>query len=166
MGPDNIFAKDLKLAQGSAIQGLLEVFKRSMDCCKFPQQWQESLVTPVVKKGNSLDPNNYRPISLLNTPGKLLEKIVCNSFDDHMISNGILTDRQWGLRRGYSMESLLLHLTESLGSALESYSLIFAKLLIVWTTLSLLRNSRLLVWQVICGNGSMILSPTVCKGLV
>ena len=150
VGPDNIFAKNLKLAQGSAIQGLLEVFKRSMDCCKFPQQWKESLVTPVFKKGNSLDPNNYRPISLLSTPGKLLEKVVCNSFDDHMISNGILTDRQWGFRRGYSTESLLLHLTESWGSALEPYSLIFAKLLIVWTTLSLLRNSRLLVWQVIC----------------
>lgn len=94
VGPDNIFAKDLKLAQGSAIQVLLEVFKRSMDCCKFPQQWKESLVTPVFKKGNSLDPNNYRPISLLSTPEKLLEKVVCNSFDDHMISNGILTDRQ------------------------------------------------------------------------
>ena len=53
-----------------------------------------------------------------------------------MISNGILTDRQWGFRRGYSTESLLLHLTESWGSALESYSLIFAKLLIVWTTLA------------------------------
>lgn len=78
VGPDNIFPKDLKLAQGSAIQGLLEVFKRSMDCSKFPQQWKESLVTPVFKKGNSLDPNNYRPISLLSTPGKLLEKVVYN----------------------------------------------------------------------------------------
>ena len=36
-----------------------------------------------------------------------------------MISNGILTDRQWGFRRGYSTESLLLHLTESWGSALD-----------------------------------------------
>ena len=42
VGPDNIFPKDLKLAQGSAIQGLLEVFKRSMDCSKFPQQWKAS----------------------------------------------------------------------------------------------------------------------------
>lgn len=119
VGPDNIFPKDLKLAQDSAIQGLLEVFKKSMDCCKFPQQWKESLVTPVFKKGNRLDPNNYRPISLLSTPGKLLEKVVCDSLDDHMLSNGILTDRQWGFRRGYSTESLLLHLTESWGSALD-----------------------------------------------
>lgn len=66
-----------------------------------------------------MDPNNYRPISLLSTPGKLLEKVVCNSFDDHMLSNGILTDRQWGFRRGYSTESLLLHLTESWVSALD-----------------------------------------------
>ena len=172
VSPDNIFTKDFKLAQDSAMQGLLEVFKRSMDCCKFPQQWRESLVTPVFKKGNSLDPNDYRPISLLSTQGKLLEKVVCNSFADHMISNGILTDSQWGFRRGYSTESLLLHLTESWGVPwieairLVSNSLIFAKRLIVWPTLSVLTNSRLLVWQVICENGSMITSPTVCKGLV
>ena len=36
-----------------------------------------------------------------------------------MLSNGILTDRQWGFRRGYSTESLLLHLTESWVSALD-----------------------------------------------
>ena len=119
--PDNISAKDLKLSQGSAIQGLLQVFKRRMDCCKFPQQWKESLVTPAFKKGNSLDRNNYRPISLLSTPRKLFEKVVCNSFDDHMISRGIVTDRQWGFRRGYSTESLdlFLHLTESWGIALD-----------------------------------------------
>ena len=50
---------------------------------------------------------------------KLLEKVVCNLFDDHMISNGILTDRQWGFRRAYSTESLLLYLTDSWRSALD-----------------------------------------------
>ena len=103
----------------SLARSAFKVFKRSMDCSKFPQQWKESLVTPVFKKGNSLDPNNYRPISLLSTPGKLLEKVVCKSFDDDMLCNGILTDRQWGFMRGYSTESLLLHLTESWVSALD-----------------------------------------------
>ena len=36
-----------------------------------------------------------------------------------MLSNDILTDRQWGFRKGYSTESLLLHLTESWRSALD-----------------------------------------------
>ena len=38
----------------------------------------------------------------------------------HMLSNGILTNRQWGFRSwGYSTESLLLHLTESWVCALD-----------------------------------------------
>ena len=51
LGPDRVSAKDLKLAQRSLIQGLFEVFKKSKDCCKFPQQWKESSVITVFKKG-------------------------------------------------------------------------------------------------------------------
>lgn len=64
------------------------------------------------KKGNTLDPYNHRPISLLSIPGKIFEKVVCNSLDDHILCNNILNDRQWGFRKSYSTESLLLHLTE------------------------------------------------------
>ena len=73
-----------------------------------------------LKKGNRLDPYNFRPPSLHSAPGKLLERVVCKSLDDHIISNSILTDRQWGFRRGYSTESLLLHLTESWRIALDT----------------------------------------------
>lgn len=94
VGPDQISPKDLRLAQDSVIQGLFEVFTKSKDCCRFPQQWKESLVTVIFTKGNKLDPNNYRPISLLSVPGKLLERVVCKSFDDHILSNSILTNKQ------------------------------------------------------------------------
>ena len=119
VGPDQVSPKDLRLAQDSVIQGLFEVFKKSRDCCRFPQQWKESLVTALFKKGSKLDPNNYRPISLLSVPGKLLERVVCKSFDDHILSNSILTNKQWGFRKGYSTESLLLHLTEAWREALD-----------------------------------------------
>ena len=57
---------------------------------------------------------------LKSVPYKILVTLfLCNSFDDHMLSNGILTDRQWRFRRGYSTESLLPHLTESWVSALD-----------------------------------------------
>ena len=38
VGPDQVSPKDLSLAQDSVIQGLFEVFKKSRDCCRFPQQ--------------------------------------------------------------------------------------------------------------------------------
>ena len=77
---------------------------------------------------------------MLSVPGKLLERVVRKSIDDHIISNGILNNRQWGFRKGHSIESLLPHLMSLRGelwiqvTRLESYSSISAKLLIAWTT--------------------------------
>ena len=73
-----------------------------------------------LQKGKKLDPNNCRPISLLSVPGKLLERVIYKSVDDHTLSNNVLNNRQWGLRKGYSTESLLLHLTESWKRALDN----------------------------------------------
>ena len=41
-----------------------------------PQAWKRATVVPLHKKGDRCDINNYRPVSLLNTSGKLMEKIV------------------------------------------------------------------------------------------
>ena len=94
LGPDKISPKDLKLSQESLVQGLFEVFEKSKDSYKFPKRWKQSQVTAIFKKGNKLDPNNYRPVSLLSVPGLLLERVICKSVDDHTLSNNILNNRQ------------------------------------------------------------------------
>jgi len=87
--------------------------------CQFPISWKKSQVTAVFKKGNRLDVNNYRPISLLSVPSKILERAVCRSFDNHLTSHNLLSDRQWGFRKGHSTESLSLHVTEVWKEALD-----------------------------------------------
>ena len=39
--------------------------------------WKEAIVVPILKKGNPNDKTNYRPVSCLNTPSKVMEKVVC-----------------------------------------------------------------------------------------
>jgi len=102
MGLDNISPRDLKLCESSVAQGLFEICMKSRADCQFPISWKKSQVAAVFKKGNRLDVNNYRPISLLSIPCKILERVVCRSFDNHLTSHSLLSDRQWGFRKGHS----------------------------------------------------------------
>ena len=119
MGLDNISQRDLKLCESSVVQGLFEICMKSRADCQFPISWKKSQVAAVFKKGNRLDVNNYRPISLLSIPSKILERLVCRSFNNHLTSHSLLSDRQWGFRKGHSTESLPWYLTEVWKEALD-----------------------------------------------
>jgi len=43
---------------------------------KMPKDWKESIIVPIHKKGNKIDCNNYRGISLLRTTYKMLSNIL------------------------------------------------------------------------------------------
>ena len=50
---------------------------------------------------------------MLSIPGKLLESKACKIIDDHLDAHELLSDKQWGFRKGRSTEGLLMKLTES-----------------------------------------------------
>jgi len=41
-----------------------------------PEEWKESVIVPISKKGNKTDCNNYRGISLLPTMYRILSNIL------------------------------------------------------------------------------------------
>ena len=43
---------------------------------KLPEEWKESIIVPIHKKGDKTDCNNYRGISLLPTTYKILSNIL------------------------------------------------------------------------------------------
>jgi hypothetical protein len=46
---------------------LARLFTFCFENSTLPEVWLKSFITPVFKKGNSYDANNYRPISLTAT---------------------------------------------------------------------------------------------------
>ena len=64
----------------------------------FPRRWKTANFIPIAKPGqeNSMEPSKYRPISLLNIGGKVLEKLLFNRINHNMYKNELLIDSQYG----------------------------------------------------------------------
>ena len=104
--------KDLHIIGQDILKGLKHVFHKSLDTLKFPTPWKTAQVACSHKKGPKNDCGNYRPISLLSIPSKILESIVCKTLDDHLQEYELLHKHQWGFRKNHSTEQALLHMTE------------------------------------------------------
>ena len=66
----------------------------------FPDQLKVSKVTPVFKSGKLNELNNYRPISILPSIGKIIEKVVSDQLYNYFEGNNLINENQFGFRRG------------------------------------------------------------------
>ena len=75
-GPDNVSPrKDL-------IPSLLSQFSMSAERNSVPTSWKTANVSALFKKDDETDKQNYRPISLLCVPGKLMEHAVATTYNN------------------------------------------------------------------------------------
>lgn len=93
---DKIFSKFLKVSLEALIPQLTHLFNCSIATLVFPEKWKIANVVLIHEGGNKNDVNNFRPISLLPTPRKMLEKIIHGRIYAHLDNNNLLTDKQWG----------------------------------------------------------------------
>jgi hypothetical protein len=67
---------------------------------ELPDQWKESIIVPVHKKGDKTDCSNYRGISLLSTSYNILSNILLSRLSPYV--DKIILDHQCGFRRNGS----------------------------------------------------------------
>jgi hypothetical protein len=73
-------------------------------------------VVPIFKQGDPRICDNYRPIALVNTFLKILEKMVAVDLANHLDLNKLLYKHQYGFQRGKSTEhNLIFKLQITLG---------------------------------------------------
>lgn len=105
----------LKKAPKEAIEYLSNVNNLALSMGYFPAKYKQGLVILIPKPGKSpKHPANYRPITLLEVPGKIFEKIITTRFNNYLETNGKLNDNQYGFRRGRGTQVALAKLYETI----------------------------------------------------
>ena len=67
-----------------------------------------SRITPVYKNGSVCEPGNYRPIAVISSFSKVLEKLVYDKLASFLKKQSILFEFQFGFRKGHSTEHAIL----------------------------------------------------------
>jgi hypothetical protein len=84
---------------------LTHIFNQVLPSGTFPTCLKYSIVIPVYKKGDKQDISSYRPISLLTSFSKILEKIIDIRLYKHVTENNILSVEHLGFMENSSMET-------------------------------------------------------------
>ena len=95
-------------------QQLAHMFNSSIQTGTFPDKWKLAKIVPLFKGGDRENVSNYRPVSLLPLPGKLLEKIIHTQISNFFDTNEFLSNKQAGFRKGFSTVSSIADLTDEL----------------------------------------------------
>lgn len=114
-GPDNIkncLIKNLPL-KGTVF--ITRLFNACLTLGHFPREWKRANITPVHKPGKAMNlASSYRPISLLPSLSKLLEKVILSRF--LKAHPKTIPEYQFGFKSGYNTTLQLSRLSHVIRS--------------------------------------------------
>lgn len=113
-GCDKVNAKILKDSSPVIAPIITSLINDSFSLGSFPLQWKKAEIVPIIKSGDSEEPANTRPISLLPILSKVCERAAHSQLVNFLDSNNIIYQMQSGNRKFHSTETSLLYFTDEL----------------------------------------------------
>ncbi len=100
---------------------LVNIFNACFSAGYFPTCYKKGMIKFIPKEGkSSLNPLNYRPISMLEVPGKMYERIIQGRLYAFLIDNNTIHDRQHGFRPQKGNTTALTVTHETIANALAN----------------------------------------------
>ena len=119
-GVDGLDTYSLKIAAKVVAPVLHHIVVLSIMQCKFPTSWRVAKVLPLHKKDSTLEPKNYRPVSILSPLSKVLERVVYNQVYDYFSNNQLFHPSMMGFRKNRSTLTALLQMYDRWVNSAES----------------------------------------------
>lgn len=119
-GFDDISSKTLKICENELVHPLVDIINKSFTHGHFPAKLKLAKVYPKHKQDNKSKIENYRPISLLSTFSKVIEKAMLSRLMDHLHRNNLIPPEQHGFTAGRSTSTAITSIVEYLLRAMEA----------------------------------------------
>ena len=118
-GKNSLLPELLKCCEADLLEYIMIVWEEG----KVPEEWRDALLVPVPKKGDLTQCDNWRGISLLDTMGKLFDKVLQRRLQE--MAEGVLSDSQCGFRSGRGCVDLIFSARQLLEKTIEHQSKLF-----------------------------------------
>ena len=108
MKPDGLHPRMLRELVEVIAEPLSATYQHSWLSGEVPEDWRLADVTPIYKKGSKEDPGNYRPVSVILVPEKVMEQIILGEITQHVYGiqgirpsqHGFMLDQSYLLQLG------------------------------------------------------------------
>lgn len=118
-GVDGISGHILKLTRKMLIPYITHICNLAISTGVFPDCFKIALVHPIHKGGDRGSVKNYRPISILPTISKILEKILNNRLLKYINTHKLLSENQYGFRAGIATEDAVIAFSEKVTQLMD-----------------------------------------------
>ena len=98
---------------------LEKLFNFHMESGTFPDELKLGRISPIYKKYNPQLMENYRPVSTLPIFAKIFEKLIHSRLYSFFNSQNIISENQFGFRKGHSTSFALNHSVDKIEKALD-----------------------------------------------
>ena len=89
-----------------------------------PDDLNSARVIPLYKKSDKTEVGNYRPVSILSIISKIYERFVYDQVEEYLCKIKLLYKFQSGLRRDYSTDTCLIHLSDFIRLQMDQGNLV------------------------------------------
>ena len=134
----------MKLAADYIARPLSFLYNVSLRTAEIPTDFKIAKIIPLYKGGNKLDINNYRPISLLPIPAKILERAVHAQLYKYFDENSLLSSIQSGFRPMHSTQTCVTDISEYILRNMNSGNITGAIFLDLRKAFDVISHTRLL----------------------
>ena len=119
-GHDNISMKLLQFLSPIISKPLTILINQSISTSIFPDKLKIAKILPLHKKDNTKLIANYRPISILPSLSKIIERVIYNQIYNYFSENNLFYNSQYGFRKKHSTEYACLELVDKVVNYMEN----------------------------------------------